>query len=77
MRTAERIRKELKRSRTPLPKEEYLQVTASFGVATLNTDQEESINSILKRADEALYAAKSGGRDRVLVASTDIFETVM
>jgi two-component system cell cycle response regulator len=44
-----------------------LKVTVSIGVATTN-DPMESAGSLLARADDALYAAKRGGRDRVCVA---------
>jgi diguanylate cyclase (GGDEF)-like protein len=41
-------------------------VTVSIGAATLNSLQdEESIASFRKRADQALYKAKQGGRNRV------------
>ena len=41
-------------------------VTVSIGVSAIET-LEETAASLLKRADEALYAAKSGGRNRVIV----------
>lgn len=40
-----------------------LAITASFGVA--ETDGRESPDEFFRRADEALYAAKAGGRNRV------------
>ncbi|MCX5477841.1 GGDEF domain-containing protein [Kaistia geumhonensis] len=42
-----------------LPKEQ--RVTASFGVAI--TDRDEAVEAAMRRADLALYAAKSAGRD--------------
>lgn len=44
-----------------------LRVTASFGVATYQAD--DNADSIVKRADLALYRAKSEGRDRVMADS--------
>jgi diguanylate cyclase (GGDEF)-like protein len=40
-----------------------LRVTATLGVTTLGPD--EPVDSALRRADEALYAGKQSGRDRV------------
>lgn len=41
---------------------ELLRVTASFGVAQLEPG--DSVESLLRRADQALYQAKQSGRDR-------------
>lgn len=41
-----------------------LPVTVSIGVATLHP--QESVDAVIKRADQALYAAKRGGRDQVV-----------
>lgn len=45
----------------------HLSVTASFGVAVVR--KSDSVESIIKRADERLYAAKESGRNQVV--STD------
>ncbi|MHA6642432.1 GGDEF domain-containing protein [Mesorhizobium sp. A623] len=42
--------------------------TASFGVAELRSG--EDFNELIRRADQALYEAKKGGRDRVHVSAT-------
>lgn len=40
-------------------------ITASFGVSALNRD-DEKINTVIERADEALYKAKAKGRNQVI-----------
>jgi diguanylate cyclase (GGDEF)-like protein len=42
------------------------QVTASIGVSELRAA--ESLDSWMKRADDAMYAAKKAGRNRVVCA---------
>jgi len=49
----------------PFPNQ--LQVTASMGVATLQTN--ESLESLFNRADAALYKAKENGRNRTELAT--------
>lgn len=60
---AERLRAAI--ATTALPwSDKQLQVTASFGVAELRTGENDE--ELLRRADEALYAAKAAGRNRVV-----------
>ncbi|NPV90133.1 MAG: diguanylate cyclase [Firmicutes bacterium] len=44
-------------------------VTASFGVALLDTSDDNPFDSGYRKADSALYLAKSNGRNRVEIAS--------
>jgi diguanylate cyclase (GGDEF)-like protein len=43
-------------------------VTASFGIAGFHGREIAEFSQLLRRADEALYAAKRAGRNRVEVA---------
>lgn len=68
MQVAERLRGMIDQARIDLPGLPALQVSASFGVASL----EGVINSgdkLLAAADAALYRAKHTGRNRVVAAS--------
>ncbi|EAT15255.1 diguanylate cyclase [Desulfuromonas acetoxidans] len=46
-----------------------LEITISIGVATCPADGVESEDDLLKLTDDALYAAKSAGRDQVVCAT--------
>jgi diguanylate cyclase (GGDEF)-like protein/PAS domain S-box-containing protein len=43
--------------------------TASFGVEAFRSDVDVAIDTVLKRADDALYRAKASGRNRVHLAA--------
>lgn len=47
--------------------EKPISVTVSGGVAKLDPNTEEEVDSLVARADEALYAAKAGGRNQIAV----------
>lgn len=71
---AEKIRKTVET--TPVhnpyadkPEDEKLNITLSLGLAHFREGDDE--NSIIRRADEALYAAKNSGRNRVELESQD------
>lgn len=44
---------------------ENLKMTASFGVAPLNSGENDSFKTAYKKADTALYRAKEGGRNQI------------
>jgi diguanylate cyclase len=44
-----------------------IRITASFGVAVYNFD--EDADSVMRRVDAAMYAAKQQGRNRVAIAT--------
>jgi len=63
---AEDIRKNV--SRSPVKTASgYVQITISGGVASCSG---EDFDSVVKRADEALYKAKKSGKNRIVRAST-------
>ena len=68
---SERIRKAIEAMPVPCG-DGVLRVTASFGVATFDpgfavgsTTYAESLQALIRRADEALYRAKNSGKNRV------------
>jgi two-component system cell cycle response regulator len=69
---AERIRRAIAASPIELPNGDTVTVTTSIGIAETGADAEiEELKvlgeALIARADVALYAAKSAGRDRVVI----------
>ena len=62
----ERLRMQVSQPRTVRPELPALRITVSIGVACVGAG--ERLEAALERADIALYAAKAGGRDRVVWA---------
>ena len=62
---AERLRLAISAKVLPCEEGHELRITASFGVTEVRSD-EHDISAALKRADERMYAAKHGGRNRVV-----------
>jgi diguanylate cyclase (GGDEF)-like protein len=59
----DRLRQRLSESTVALDDGTGLRVTCSFGIAEI--DRSAELSTILERADQALYAAKAAGRNRV------------
>lgn len=69
VRVAERVRQAVARS--PVYSGEHMApvyLSISVGVATLNPTADLDPQDLIRQADEALYAAKAAGRNRVMVA---------
>ncbi len=67
---AERIRKRVEEMTIMLPDGSGpVRITASFGVASLRIGSGDTSDTLIKRADDALYRAKDGGRNCVLTSS--------
>jgi diguanylate cyclase (GGDEF)-like protein len=67
---AERLLAHVRRSFYPIG-EENIDLTVSIGLATATASM-SGIETLIKRADDALYVAKRSGRDQVAVASGNI-----
>ncbi len=69
---AERVRKAISATPIDLPSAETVTITVSIGISEVHpkpgdNDLKPIGDSLVARADVALYAAKSAGRDRVIV----------
>jgi two-component system cell cycle response regulator len=62
----ERVRREVARRPFDIGRAEPLRMTLSAGVATYPHELIDGVETLVRLADEALYAAKAGGRDRVI-----------
>ncbi|MEM7019206.1 MAG: diguanylate cyclase, partial [Pseudomonadota bacterium] len=66
---AERLRKHI--SETTITHNSHaIKFTASFGVAIQSVSQPETLESLLSKADTAMYLAKQNGRNQVVIASS-------
>ncbi len=64
LKVAEKLRKNVEDTNMEDEKGQPIALTVSIGVTTMGSD-EDSLDKALIRADEALYLAKNGGRNRV------------
>lgn len=68
---AERIRQRAAETRVHTEKGEVI-VTVSLGVAAIEEGKEVTLDALIERADQALYAAKRAGRNRTVLYSADL-----
>lgn len=67
---AERMRKKVQEMKIMLPdNSQSIKITASFGVSLFKRGSVESMDSLIARADEAMYTAKRMGRNQIFVAN--------
>ncbi|NBO19543.1 MAG: diguanylate cyclase [Proteobacteria bacterium] len=69
---AERLRENVERQPVTLNNGVNLTVTVSIGVVSLRLPQGDTMEQLIKRADDAMYAAKNGGRNRVVTDNAEI-----
>ena len=62
---AERLRENVEALEIDINAVSKLRITASFGISTMISEGKEDIDSLIKKADEALYFAKQHGRNKV------------
>ncbi|MDF1781247.1 MAG: GGDEF domain-containing protein [Alcanivoracaceae bacterium] len=65
---AERCRKKIQAITLCSPSGERIQITASLGISSSECTNSYSSDALIKLADDALYAAKNSGRNRVELA---------
>lgn len=69
---AERLRSEIAATPIKVTESQSVPITVSIGIsATHHGGREDTPQDLFKRADEALYAAKSSGRNKVVVEATE------
>jgi two-component system, cell cycle response regulator len=62
----ERVRREVARHAFDIGRDEPLHMTLSAGVATYPHELVDSVETLVRLADESLYDAKAGGRNRIV-----------
>ncbi len=67
---ADKVLSEVRNTDLCLPDRRIVHLSMSIGVACM-TGESETINSLVKRADDAMYNSKQGGRDRVSTIGFD------
>ncbi len=62
---ADRLRENISKHTISIENHDSIKITVSIGLSSLSNDANETIHTLLKRADTALYKAKRNGRNQV------------
>src|SRR3546814_11994368 len=65
VRIADRLRQRVADTAMVLPDGRSLSVTVSIGCAMRGSPDDDTVEALMERADQALYRAKNAGRNRV------------
>lgn len=74
IRIADRLRQRVADTAMVLPDGRSLSVTVSIGCAMRDSPDDDTVEALMERADQALYRAKNAGRNRVELASSFLQE---
>jgi diguanylate cyclase (GGDEF)-like protein len=66
---ADKILFEVRNIDLPFRGDKQVHLSMSLGVACIEPEKKESVDSLIKRADDAMYISKQAGRDRVSITS--------
>ena len=67
---AEKLLSAVRETELRLPDDKHVRLSMSIGIAGLEADRTgENIDSFVKRADDAMYVSKQGGKDRVSIVN--------
>jgi len=72
---AERLRSEVENCRIHDPEGAVIPITASFGITEFR--QGDTIDTLIDRADRAMYEAKTSGRNRVMPQADESLSTLL
>lgn len=66
---AERLRKISEKASVSVSRDHFIKYTISIGIVTVIPDENTSIYTLYKKSDDALYAAKRNGRNRIEIVN--------
>jgi len=67
---AEKMRKAIESQPVTIDTENYISLTVSLGVSSVDVENDVNIDTALNKSDTALYKAKNSGRNKVIIHSS-------